>query len=70
MHILLYKLTSNSSNEKFDCFPVQGGPGGLHPRGRFLVFSSDILITSQKIHIMFNELTSNSSNKKSEFLPF
>ena len=29
MHILLYKLTSNSSYKKFDCLPVQSGPGGL-----------------------------------------
>ena len=29
MHFLLYKLTSNSSYKKFDCLPVQSGPGGL-----------------------------------------
>ena len=29
MHILFYKLTSNSSNKKSDFLPVQSGPGGL-----------------------------------------
>ena len=29
MHILFYKLTSNSLNKKSDFLPVQSGPGGL-----------------------------------------
>ena len=29
MHILFYKLTSNSSNKKHVFLPVQSGPGGL-----------------------------------------
>ena len=29
IHILFYKLTSNSSNKKFEFLPLQSGPGVL-----------------------------------------
>ena len=66
MHILFYKLTSNSSNKKLVFLPVQSGPGGLQglTLGANFQFFSDMLLTSKKMHILFYRLTSNSSNKK------
>ena len=73
MHILFYKLTSNSSNKKFYFLPVQSGPGGLQDLNleADLNFLFRCVNNTQKdaYDILFYKLTSNSSNKKFNFLP-
>ena len=69
MHILLYKLTSYSSNKKLVFLPVQSeleacSTWTWRP---ILIFSAGISIISIKMHILFNNLISNSSNKNFKF---
>ena len=71
MYTLLYKLTSNSSNKKFEFYLSRVDLEACRTRTwkSILILSSVMLITSKKMHILFYKLTTNSSNKKFEFLP-
>ena len=64
MHILLYKLTSNSSYKKFDCLPVQSGPGVLQDLNLeanvYIFFRYVNKIQKDTYDILFYKLTSNS----------
>ena len=62
--ILLYKLNSNSSYKKFDCLPVQSGPGVLQDLNLeanvYIFFRYVNKIQKDTYDILFYKLTSNS----------